>query len=228
MLPKDSLRNRPASHRALRWSQITMRDTPRLLLRLGLLLGLSVPLHAKAERPKPPLPTPNHLPPPLPNPLPPPPSVPSLTTLPPEQAQPGGLAHDLVLQPVPLTPSRDRKQIRIGALIWAAGYLPALVAPLLLWPQVDTPGGPSALANYSLLIPLIGPYVSAIAGPAQAEAGNGRAVLSSWSVPWLLTSGLVQTTGFVYLLSGAIPRLRSTGAIAVMPTPAGVNVMGRF
>jgi hypothetical protein len=133
-----------------------------------------------------------------------------------------------VLQPVPLTPSRDRKQIRIGALIWAAGYLPALVAPLLLWPQVDTPGGPSALANYSLLIPLIGPYVSAIAGPAQAEAGNGRAVLSSWSVPWLLTSGLVQTTGFVYLLSGAIPRLRSTGAIAVMPTPAGVNVMGRF
>jgi hypothetical protein len=91
MLPKDSLRNRPASHRALRWSQITMRDTPRLLLRLGLLLGLSVPLHAKAERPKPPLPTPNHLPPPLPNPLPPPPSVPSLTTLPPEQRSQAGL-----------------------------------------------------------------------------------------------------------------------------------------
>ena len=48
------------------------------------------------------------------------------------------------------------------------------------------------------------------------------------SVPWLLTSGLLQTTGFVYLLSGAIPRLRSIDAIAVMPTPAGVNVIGRF
>lgn len=229
MLPKDSLRNRPPRKRALRWPQITMRVTPRLPFTLGLLIGLSVPQHAEAERPKPPLHTPNHkLPLPLPNPLPPPPSVPSLNTLPPEPVQTGGLANDLVLQPVPLTPSRDRKQIRIGALIWAAGYLPAFVAPLLLWPQVDTPGGPSALANYSLLIPLIGPYVSAIAGPAQAEAGNGRAVLSSWSVPWLLTSGLLQTTGFVYLLSGAIPRLRSIDAIAVMPTPAGVNVIGRF
>lgn len=140
----------------------------------------------------------------------------------------GGLANDLVLQPLPPPIRRDPKQIRIGALIWAAGYLPAFIAPLLLWPKVDTVDGPSALANYSLFVPLIGPYLSAIAAPAQAAEGNGRAVLSAWSVPWLLTSGLLQTTGFVYLLSGAIPRLRDLDGIAVLPTANGATVLGRF
>ena len=123
---------------------------------------------------------------------------------------------------------RDPKQIRVGALIWAAGYLPAFIAPLLLWPKADTADGPSALANYSLLVPLLGPYISAIAAPAQAEEGNGRAVLSAWSVPWLLTSGLLQTTGFVMLLHGAIPRLREVDGIAVLPTSNGATVLGRF
>lgn len=140
----------------------------------------------------------------------------------------GGLANDLVLQPLPPPIRRDPKQIRVGALIWAAGYLPAFIAPLLLWPKADTADGPSALANYSLLVPLLGPYISAIAAPAQAEEGNGRAVLSAWSVPWLLTSGLLQTTGFVMLLSGAIPRLREADGIAVLPTSNGATVLGRF
>ena len=68
----------------------------------------------------------------------------------------GGLANDLVLQPLPPPIRRDPKQIRVGALIWAAGYLPAFIAPLLLWPKADTADGPSALANYSLLVPLLG------------------------------------------------------------------------
>jgi hypothetical protein len=140
----------------------------------------------------------------------------------------GGLANDLVLQPLPPPIRRDPKQIRVGALIWAAGYLPAFIAPLLLWPKADTADGPSALANYSLLVPLLGPYISAIAAPAQAEEGNGRAVLSAWSVPWLLTSGLLQTTGFVMLLHGAIPRLREVDGIAVLPTSNGATVLGRF
>jgi len=171
-------------------------------------------------RPVPPLPVlPSHLPPP-PLVSPPEPSVGAGTV--------GGLAHDLVLQPLPPPIRRDAKQIRMGALIWAAGYLPAFIAPLLLWPKVDTADGPSALANYSLLVPLMGPYISAIAAPAQAEEGNGRAVLSAWSVPWLLTSGLLQTTGFVMLLSGAIPRLREVDGIAIVPTSNGATVLGRF
>lgn len=171
-------------------------------------------------RPVPPVPV-------LPSNLPPPPLVSS-----PEPSvgagTVGGLANDLVLQPLPPPIRRDAKQIRMGALIWAAGYLPAFIAPLLLWPKVDTADGPSALANYSLLVPLIGPYISAIAAPAQAEEGNGRAVLSAWSVPWLLTSGLLQTTGFVMLLSGAIPRLRDVDGIAILPTSNGATVLGRF
>lgn len=164
----------------------------------------------------------------LPPELPPPPLVtPSQEIVPPGS----NLGNDLVLAPLPppLPPvRREPKQIRLGALIWAAGYLPALIAPLLLWPRVDTPDGPSALANYSLLVPLIGPYISAIAAPAQADDGNGRAVLSAWSVPWLLTSGLLQTTGFVLLLHGAIPKLRATDDIALIPTGSGAAMIGRF
>ncbi len=164
----------------------------------------------------------------LPPVLPPPPLVtPAQEIVPPS----GGLGNDLVLAPLPppLPPvRRDPKQVRLGALIWAGGYLPALIAPLLLWPRVDTLDGPTALANYSLLVPLIGPYISAIAAPAQAEEGNGRAVMSAWSVPWLLTSGLLQTTGFVLLLHGALPRLRVVDDVAVIPTGSGTAVVGRF
>lgn len=167
-------------------------------------------------------------PPVLPPVLPPPPVVTPAQEIVPAS---GGLGNDLLLAPLPppLPPvRREPKQIRLGALIWAAGYLPALIAPLLLWPRVDTPDGPSALANYSLLVPLIGPYISAIAAPAQAEEGNGRAVLSAWSVPWLLTSGLLQTTGFVLLLHGALPRLRASDDVALIPTGNGAAVIGRF
>lgn len=167
-------------------------------------------------------------PPVLPPVLPPPPVVTPAQEIVPAS---GGLGNDLLLAPLPppLPPvRREPKQIRLGALIWAAGYLPALIAPLLLWPRVDTPDGPSALANYSLLVPLIGPYISAIAAPAQAEEGNGRAVVSAWSVPWLLTSGLLQTTGFVLLLHGALPRLRASDDVALIPTGNGAAVIGRF
>jgi hypothetical protein len=58
---------------------------------------------------------------------------------------------------------RDLRKVRIGALIWAAGYLPALVAPLVLWPRVESGEGPSALANYSLLVPVVGITAGVIA-----------------------------------------------------------------
>ena len=118
--------------------------------------------------------------------------------------------------------------MKVGALIWAAGYLPAFVVPLVLWPRVDTNGGPSALANYSLLVPVAGPLVSAIAAPAQAQDGTGRAVMSSWSVPWLLTSGLVQATGLAIFVLGARPHLLLDDSIVLLPTNSGVMALGRF
>jgi hypothetical protein len=123
---------------------------------------------------------------------------------------------------------RDLRKVRIGALIWAAGYLPALVAPLVLWPRVESGEGPSALANYSLLVPVVGPLVSAIAAPAQTDDGNGRAVMSSWSVPWLLTSGLLQATGLAILISGARPHLLLDDSLVLFPTTNGVMAAGRF
>ena len=113
-------------------------------------------------------------------------------------------------------------------MIWAAGYLPALVAPLVLWPRVESGEGPSALANYSLLVPVVGPLVSAIAAPAQTDDGNGRAVMSSWSVPWLLTSGLLQATGLAILISGARPHLLLDDSLVLFPTTNGVMAAGRF
>ncbi|HNI60816.1 MAG TPA: hypothetical protein PKW11_12790, partial [Pseudomonadota bacterium] len=69
---------------------------------------------------------------------------------------------------------------------------------------------------------------SAIAAPAQTDDGNGRAVMSSWSVPWLLTSGLLQATGLAILISGARPHLLLDDSLVLFPTTNGVMAAGRF
>lgn len=127
--------------------------------------------------------------------------------------------------PAPLV-GKDPRKIRTGALIWAAGYLPAFVAPLVLWPGADTSTGQSSLALFSLLIPVAGPVVSAVAAPAQAETKT--AVISSWSVPWLLTSGLVQAAGFALFVRGLLPNYRPDDSIVFLPQANGLAAAGRF
>lgn len=116
------------------------------------------------------------------------------------------LYHDLRLVPVQIQRRRDRRLLKIGAGLLASGYLPALAVSLGLASSVGQPDAPSAAANYTLLIPVVGPLVSAVVAPATNEHGNGRPLISSWSLPWALTSGLLQVAGFAALVAGAIPR----------------------
>lgn len=119
---------------------------------------------------------------------------------------PLSLYHDLRLVPIEFRPRRDPRLMKIGGGLLAGGYLPALAVSLGLAAFVGQPDAPSAAANYTLLIPVIGPLVSAIVAPVVNEHGNARPLISSWSLPWALTSGLVQVAGFAVLVKGAIPR----------------------
>lgn len=131
------------------------------------------------------------LPPPPPPPVVPPPTWASHSPL--------TLVPDLPVQPVLFVPRPDRSLTRAGALLLAGGYLPALVMPLVFARTVGEPDSPTALMNYSLLIPVVGPFVSAIAARVQNPRGAGGALVSSWSLPWMLTSGVLQVAGAVVL-----------------------------
>jgi hypothetical protein len=116
------------------------------------------------------------------------------------------LYHDLRLVPVTIVTRRDRRLMKIGATLLAAGYLPALAVSIGLAPSIGQPNAPSAAANYTLLVPVLGPFLSAVVAPTGASSGDPRPLISSWSVPWALTSGLVQAAGFAALVAGALPR----------------------
>ena len=137
----------------------------------------------------------------LPSPAPPPPPPPAAHT---EGTM--SLYHDLRLLPIEFRPQRDKRLLKIGAGLLASGYLAAVAVSLGFATALDQPDAPSAAADYTLLIPVVGPLVSAIVAPVTNDRGNARPLISSWSLPWTLTSGLVQVAGFAVLLRGAIAR----------------------
>lgn len=162
------------------------------------------------------------LPPPPPPPVVPPPTWASHSPL--------TLVPDLPVEPVLFVPRPDRSLTRAGALLLAGGYLPALVMPLVFARTVGEPDSPTALMNYSLLIPVAGPFVSAIAARVQNPRGAGGALVSSWSLPWMLTSGVLQVAGVVVLGVG-VRRVRVPvlGPVAVGAMVGGVSgVVVRF
>jgi hypothetical protein len=103
-------------------------------------------------------------------------------------------------------PRRNKRLMKIGGLLLSAGYLPALVIPLGLSTSLDRENAPTRAANYTLLIPLAGPFISGILAPATNDNGHAGQIASSWSVPWMATSGLLQVTGFTLLVFGAMKR----------------------
>lgn len=110
----------------------------------------------------------------------------------------------------PQTRRRDPRQLKIGGLLLGIGYAPALALALALSPQAGQPGSPTLAANYTLLIPVVGPLVSGALAPAQAASGTVYGAVTTWTLPLVLTLGLLQATGFGLLTSGAVPKLRSS------------------
>ncbi len=115
------------------------------------------------------------------------------------------LYHDLRLSPLRIVMRRNTRLMKIGAGLLAGGYAPALAVSLGLAGSLDQPNAPGAVANFTLLIPVLGPFISAVAAPAINDRGNGRQLTSSWSLPWALTSGIVQAAGLAALVVGAVP-----------------------
>lgn len=113
---------------------------------------------------------------------------------------------------------RDRRQMLLGGVMLGIGYLAAAGVAAGLASSVGQPDAPSAAANYTLLVPVVGPFVSGIVAPVTNENGNGRPLISSWSLPWMVTSGLVQVAGLVMFSLGAAEREH---ALPEPPAPPG-------
>ena len=128
---------------------------------------------------------------------------------------PASLVVQPLAEPPPsLTVRRSPRRMKIGALLLGIGYAPAVALALALSPQAGEPGGPSLGANYTLFIPGVGPIVSGIYAPATSPPGTAGRVLTSWTLPLVLTLGLLQATGTALLIDGAVPALRPTGPAA--------------
>lgn len=104
---------------------------------------------------------------------------------------------------------REPRLMKIGGLLLGIGYAPALALALALAPQAGEPGAPSLAMNYTLLIPVAGPVISGVLAPATAPPGTAYGAVTTWTLPLVLSLGLVQTTGLALLAAGAVPRLRA-------------------
>lgn len=190
-------------------------------------------IHELAPLPPPPLLEPPQLPPP-----------PMVTAEPPSP-----LAQDLRLVPAPadadvqrpdpaLEARQNRKLLITGGVLLAAGYLPALVMPMVFAGFLDQEGAPTPAANFTLLVPVLGPLLSGITAPVQAigRGEPGGPLVSSWSLPWIATSGLVQATGLAVLIVAGKRQaaLRRQAMPHVLVTPlarpgeTGLVLSGRF
>lgn len=158
--------------------------------------------------------------------LPPPPQLydPALGPLPPQLQQQFGDQRRISAH---YELRRSPRLMKIGALLFSAGYLPALVVPLGLSGSLDMENAPNPATNYTVMIPLLGPLISGIIAPATNQNGHGAQVFSSWSAPWLLTSGLLQGVGFALLVYGAVrrPTLVEDKVQATPPAAPRVSVL---
>lgn len=186
-------------------------------------------------------------PPPPPSPLLEPPQLPPPPMVSTEPPSP--LAQDLRLVPAPadvdvqlpdpaLEARQNRKLLITGSVLLAAGYLPALVMPMVFAGFLDQEGAPTPAANFTLLVPVLGPLLSGITAPVQAigRGEPGGPLVSSWSLPWIATSGLVQATGLAVLIVAgkrqAALRRQATPHVLVTPLArpgeTGLVLSGRF
>lgn len=132
-----------------------------------------------------------------------------VTPRPIHQIQPVALHIEPLPDPPALpTPRRDPRMLKIGGLLLGIGYAPAVALAIALSAQAGQNGGPSLASNYTLLVPGLGPVASGIIAPAGSPPGTAGAVITGWTLPILLTLGLMQGTGSALLIAGATPKIR--------------------
>lgn len=114
--------------------------------------------------------------------------------------------------PISVVRKRDLRAVRIGSVVLAVGYVPAVALAAVLGSHAGEPNAPSALTNYALVVPIVGPLVSGLAAPLGNESGHAGALVTSWTLPIVLTLGLMQIGGGALLLHGAMVKDRQISA----------------
>lgn len=132
----------------------------------------------------------------------------------------------LAVRPVTFADRRSPRLWKLGAALFFGAYVPTLVAAAAMAPSLDSPSAPSRAAVYSLMVPALGPVISAVSAPASRQGPPYGPTLVGWSVPWLLTSGLLQAAGLTVMILGATPR--RTATLELAPQPGAVMLSGRF
>ncbi len=125
------------------------------------------------------------------------------------EADIGPLLAELTRFPEPAavypTPVREERPRRNDGL-WGAGlalWLSAMVPPLVMGPLYANPETSDRQAiYYTLMIPVVGPFISGIWLPL--AAGNSQVV--QYTVPWIVGDGVTQLVGMTLFIIGVQPR----------------------
>jgi hypothetical protein len=144
--------------------------------------------------------------------------VPTAPALPPAAfaTAPELIVRELEVQPIEFADRRTPRLWKAGLAIFLGGYVPSLITATAIAPFLDQIDSPSPAANYSLMVPGLGPLISAAAAPASRSGPPYGPSIVGWSLPVLITSGLVQATGLTLMIVGLTPR--RTAALSG-PTP---------
>lgn len=139
---------------------------------------------------------------------------------------------------IPAAPRRRTGVLWGGIALWTAAYLPAAITGIAYGAAYDPRYNALVLgarvhdsaldgAFYSLLIPVGGPFLSAILYPlATHNAGQAMA----WSLTWSLLDGAAQIAGLAMTVAGArrTAPARLTLAPLAHPGGSGVALSGAF
>jgi hypothetical protein len=116
--------------------------------------------------------------------------------------------------------------------MWGAGlalWLSAMVPPLVMGPlyaQRES-GSERKAIYYTLMVPVLGPFISGIWLPVKTRADFGDYAVREYAIPWIVADGLTQVAGFTLLVLGLQPRplppklSRVLGNVRITPYAAG-------
>lgn len=124
-----------------------------------------------------------------------------------------------------------------GLALWLA----AMVPPAVMGPLYARQNTEDKNIYYTLMVPIVGPFISGIWLPLTRAPGDARnELVKNYTLPWIIGDGITQLAGFTMLLAGAqktrvplTPTLaRYINEVHVSPVAtgggSGIGLVGRF
>lgn len=108
------------------------------------------------------------------------------------------------------TPAGKSDTPRRNDGLWGAGltmWLAALIPTWIYGPkEASNTSGTRKTIYYTLMIPVLGPFISGIWLPVEAKAKADSDIVITYTVPWIVADGLAQVAGLTMLAIGVQPR----------------------